>query len=127
MCMGVWRQLLSYVVAKGRYAVRQLNVAASENKSQRPLSLRAASLQLAKGTVVEARNCGPLSGHRGVVVGWDATEVALRVQVEGLCQAFDSSPDANDKTDSVVSLECQNCRALAAGQQIDVAAATESN
>ena len=112
---------------KGRYAVRQLNVTASETESQKPLSLRAASLKLADGTIVETRNCGPLSGRRGVVVGWDATEAALRVKLEGLCQAFDSSPDTNDENDGVVSLECQNCQALAAGQQVDVAAATKSN
>ena len=96
---------------KARYAVREPGAAASG----KPLSLRAASLQLAEGTIIETRNCGPLSGKTGVVVGWDAAELALRVQLEGGSEAGGG--------DGVVSLECESCRALAAGRQMDVAAA----
>eukprot|EP01047_Picozoa_sp_COSAG01_P090525 COSAG01_NODE_22350_length_859_cov_1.513158_1_plen_91_part_01 len=65
-------QLLGYVVGKARYAVREpeaVAAATAEKANKKPLSLRAASLQLAVGTIVETRNCGPLSGQRGVVVG----------------------------------------------------------
>ena len=97
---------------KARYAVRESSAAASG----KPLSLRATSLQLAEGTIIETRNCGPLSrGKKGVVVGWDAAELALRVQLEGGSEAGGG--------DGVVSLECESCRALAAGRQMDVAAA----
>ena len=58
-----------------------------------------------------------------MVVGWDATEVALQVQLEGgTGDAFNSEAGPGDRH-GVVSLECENCRALAAGQEMDVAAA----
>eukprot|EP01046_Picozoa_sp_COSAG06_P028890 COSAG06_NODE_2637_length_6533_cov_2.177184_9_plen_130_part_01 len=111
-------QLLGYVVGKARYAVREpeaVAAATAEKANKKPLSLRAASLQLAVGTIVETRNCGPLSGQRGVVVGWDATEVALQVQLEGGAGEGFASEAGLDRN-GAVSLECESCRALAAGQ-----------
>ena len=52
------------------------------------------------------------------MVGWDAAEVALRVQLES-----GGGVEAGVGEPGVVSLECESCRALAAGQQMDVAAA----
>lgn len=119
-------QLLGYVAEKVRYAVREpVAATAATTGNKKPLSLRAASLQLAVGTIVETRNCGPLSGRRGVVVGWDATELALEVQLEGgTGEAFASEAGPDLGKNGVVSLECENCRALAAGQEMDVSAAT---
>lgn len=106
-------QLLGYVAEKGRYMVHEPGAA----PGGKPLSLRVGSLRLAEGTIIETRNCGPLSGKKGVVVGWDEAEAALRVQLEG-CGGPETGGD-----DGVISLECESCRALAAGRQMDAAAA----